>query len=242
MLNANHVAKDLLRRMARNFGVEFIRRDRVPVTTLNLLHLACLVLAETERELVLVQIGANNGIARDPVRDIVSTMQVRGILLEPVAETFLELQQNYSGYKNVVLEQAAIATADGTVDLYVPMKRENELHSHLAGFSREHLTVHGVRPENISVETVRALTLRSLLTKYSVKELDILQIDTEGFDWEIIKHALSEGIEPLILHFENCNLTPGDKLESRRQLSLHGYLLTETITDTLAVKKQILRR
>lgn len=59
----------------------------------------------------------------------------------------------------------------------------------------------------LAKETVQCITFDTLVQRNRVKRIDLLQIDTEGFDFEIIKMINFDRIKPRILQFEHRHLT-----------------------------------
>lgn len=102
--------------------------------------------------------------------------------------------------------------------------------------SKESLLREGI-PEGEIVEIlVPSKTLFQIMTEQNFERIDLLQIDTEGFDFEILKHALGQSIWPSIIHFETLHLSRSDKLHSRKLLREKGYSFIESETDTLAYR------
>jgi hypothetical protein len=50
---------------------------------------------------------------------------------------------------------------------------------------------------------VQCISLNSLLKEHQVTKVDLLQIDTEGYDLEIILNLDFKVIKPKIIHFEH---------------------------------------
>ena len=77
--------------------------------------------------------------------------------------------------------------------------------------------------DRIVPHSVRAVTLPTLLQEYKVDAVDLLQVDTEGFDFEIIKMAFAAGLRPPILAFEWEHLDQQAMWECRCLLIEAGY-------------------
>ena len=87
---------------------------------------------------------------------------------------------------------------------------------------------------------VRSVTLEHLFDEHGVKTITLLQIDTEGFDLEVIRMALKTGILPALINYEFVNLSLKERLESCRLLAEHGYLFLHGRWDTLAVRDTVI--
>jgi len=109
----------------------------------------------------------------------------------------------------------------------------------MAGFDRDVLLKHKNQFPSIAkyIETlpVRTMTMRSLLTKHGIRKVDLLQIDTEGFDFEIIKMSINAGFCPHIVNYEYVHLSLSDQEACRRYLTSYGYRFLNVGKDTLAI-------
>jgi FkbM family methyltransferase len=192
-----------------------------------------LLLAERiEREkgnVSVVQIGANDGVTNDPINHLVTSRGWSLLAVEPLAPAFSRLTQTYRFAPNVQCVRCAIAERNGELTLYTvaPSPDSGPMDDHLASFSREVLMKHWRRIPNLEnrivTQSVRAVTLQTLLEEYNVDAIDLMQIDTEGFDFEIIKMVLAAGLTPPILAFEWEHLDKQTMWECRGLLIEAGY-------------------
>lgn len=188
-------------------------------------------------DFTVIQIGANDGVSNDPIRRFILKYGFRGVLVEPQPEVFARLQRNYSGTPGLVFENAAIARQDGEIPLYrfrktaaIPAWADG-----LASFSRETLVnnCQGVKGE---VETIQVptLTFATLLSKHAFQHVDLLQIDAEGFDYEIIKMIDFAAMLPNIIHFEHGLLDEQTRYDCLRYLNRNGYTVMNNDANTVA--------
>ncbi|MEI6070417.1 MAG: FkbM family methyltransferase [Verrucomicrobiae bacterium] len=188
-----------------------------------------------------VQVGANDGKQFDPIRSYVRYYQWKGILLEPVADYFAELKENYADCPNLKLINAAIADHEGTVTIYRVNPLDKSLPKWKQGIASLHEGHHlrsGTSDDVMTAEQVPCLPLMSLLDRHNISSIDLLQIDAEGCDLAIIKSLDLTRILPKILHFEH---RLGDKVHSQKDFSeamgmlvANGYHLFVNQTDCLA--------
>ena len=82
---------------------------------------------------------------------------------------------------------------------------------------------------------MKTMTFQSLLDKYRLTHIDLLQIDTEGYDYEILKMVSCTEIHPYIINFEFIHLTPSDHNQSLSLLAKNGYKFIHSKKDTLAI-------
>ena len=187
-----------------------------------------------------IQVGANDGKQFDPIRDYVRYYQWKGILLEPVADYYAELQKNYADCPNLKLINAAIAEHEGTATIYRvdPKVNTPKWQQGIASLHKEHHLLSGTMSETMIAESVPCLPLMSLLNDHQITSLDLLQIDAEGCDLAIINSLDFSRIKPEILHFEH---RLGDKVHTQKDfaevmgmLVARGYSLFVNQTDCLA--------
>jgi FkbM family methyltransferase len=188
-----------------------------------------------------IQIGANDGKQFDPIRTYIRYYQWKGILLEPVADYFAELQENYADCPNLKFVNAAIADHEGTATIYRVDPLDASIPKWKQGIASLHKDHHhrSATPDEMMVaDSVPCLPLMTFLDRQHVSSLDLLQIDAEGFDLAIVKSLDFNRIRPEILHFEH-RLT--DRVHSQEEVSEvlgmlveKGYTLFVNQTDCLA--------
>jgi hypothetical protein len=77
----------------------------------------------------------------------------------------------------------------------------------------------------IEAETVKTYTFETVLSKHGVSRIDLLQIDTEGFDYEVLKMANLNKFKPTLINYEHEHLGDQDQFECWRDLRALGYRL-----------------
>ena len=78
----------------------------------------------------------------------------------------------------------------------------------ITSFNKNHLLNHGVKKKHIIKEKVNSISIKNLIKKYGLKKLDLLYIDTEGYDGKIVLDFLkTKSLHPIIIfefiHIEN---------------------------------------
>ncbi|MCG8527315.1 MAG: FkbM family methyltransferase [Opitutales bacterium] len=203
-----------------------------------------------ETDSVIVQIGAFDGISNDFLWEFLKDNPVKAILVEPQPEYFEKLKENYKNAQGIIFENAAIAAQTGTVDFY---RIKEEYHKSLrlapqhASLHRQHLlnalSIKHLRdlPENreeaIERIQVPSLTFEDLLQKHDCDKIDILQIDTEGFDYNIIKMIDFERWSPEIVNFEIDTFTSDQIDEITHLLFEAGYQMMPFGINMIARKR-----
>lgn len=163
--------------------------------------------------LVFVQVGGNDGRSFDPIYRFVMRHRdrVSGVIVEPVPEYFRELRKSYRGHPGVTTVNAAIHAHEREMTIYrVDSSRLNSLPSWAKGsasFNLAHLQRLNLSPEAIVAERVPCITLDELVETHlptgAAAELDLLQVDTEGYDAEIIRTIDFDRVSPAIIRFEH---------------------------------------
>jgi FkbM family methyltransferase len=206
--------------------------------------------ARRHRHAFVVQVGVHDGTAIDPLRDELLRRPWRGILLEPVPYVFERLKANYGRYDRLILENAAIADEDGTREFHhLPQTDDNSMwkwYDALGSFRREVVLGHkNLIPdieERIVTTSVPCLTFDSLCKKHGVERLDVVQIDTEGYDLEVLRLIDLARWQPSLVMYESMHLGDEDRAAARSLLDEHGYVRIADDMDTLGVHRSTLER
>ncbi len=234
-------ARELIQSVLRSRGYEI--RKRLPMADFDAVRMLMAYYFRLERPPVVVQIGACDGTHCDPIHDFLKTGKARAVLLEPMPYTFARLQEAYAGVPNLSILQAAVFHHDTTVTIY-GVKRDSPSFQRpdamlLASFNRNNLVNGGIPAEDLQAYEVPALSLATLYQQEGIREVDLLQIDTEGFDAEVVKMALNLAPLPAAINFEKKLLGVGQLAEIYRLLRAKGYLFLHDEMNTLAVSQTL---
>jgi FkbM family methyltransferase len=213
-------------------------------------HRVLHLLARRVPDVAFVQIGGMDGKRFDPIYPFVKHYRWQGVILEPLPDLFETLTANYVGSTGVTLVNAALADADGertmfrvrrqaVLDGAVPLWAEG-----IASLfpDRNALGGRGVPPElhaalcrHAEAETVRCLTLRSLIERCGIRHLDLLQIDAEGCELLILRQVDWERWRPKMIHLEHWALPPTERGELLGMLGARGYIMRMSESDVLTL-------
>ncbi len=185
-----------------------------------------------------MQVGANDGILDDPLRDLIFEYHLPGLLIEPLPDIFDKLKHNYRDQPQLLFENLAILSHNGNVPIN-RVRNDVDVPHHwqgIASFNRDNLLTQGVPPEHIEIVSVQGTSLPFLLDKHGISRVNLLQIDTEGYDFEIIRFAFDAGVFPDIINYEHCWLVPSTRFKCKQMLDKHGYQFVEVGKDTLAIR------
>lgn len=187
-----------------------------------------------------LQIGAHDGVTLDPLRPFIEKYpDWSGMVMEPQPIIFKRLVSGYHHLRDrVKCLNAAIAPTQ-MVKLYT-FKPSPFLPDHatmLASLNRDALlhNGHGYKGE-IEELNVPGMTFKTVCEDFD--KIDLLQIDTEGYDFEILKMLEKLSIRPKIIRFESAMLNFQDKSECEKMLHGMGYQITNLGIDTMASLKQ----
>jgi len=232
----HHTLRPIVRRIRRRGG------------EVERLEFYCARLPDFVAEPVFVKVGANDGITGDPVSDLLLAHEKwRGLLIEPVPVIFEKLRKNFSDSQKYILEQVAIGAHRGkTAFYYVDGKAIDSIpdlpfwYDQLGSFDRNHIVKHlgGVLEPFILECPVEVRPLSEVLNKNGIRDVHLLHIDAEGYDYEVLKTIDLAGAAPAAILLEHQNLSAGDKAELVQLLRRHGYSVDDCGGDFFAVHRK----
>jgi FkbM family methyltransferase len=205
--------------------------------------------AETYPRATFVEIGANDGEQHDHLRPYILAGGWRGVMVEPVPYVFARLRDNYAGVAGVTLENAAIAGEDGRLPFFHLRDAGEEERARLpdwydgvGSFSREAILSHAAQMPDIAERIVEldveALSFETLCARHGLDALDLLLVDTEGHDWEILRHIDFARHRPRLVVYEHFHLVPEDRAAGLAHLEAAGYETMEEGLDTFALRPE----
>lgn len=209
--------------------------------------------ARSQPNLQFIQVGANDGFQNDPLCKFIKAYGWKGICFEPQPLAFSQLKKLYRK-DQVIPIHAAISDTIGQQDLYRISFTDQRWASGLSSFDRSHLQrqidtgfvtakckKYGITPpldQNswISSESVTTVTFHQILKKNQITDLHLLHIDTEGFDYEIVKLFPFDQTSPTAILIETAHLSEDDTYSLQESLTTMGYSLTQFGVDLWAQK------
>ena len=203
---------------------------------------------------IFVQIGTNNG--NDEFRDLVKKLKPsKIILIEPCKYLNEQIKNNYMGIENYHIENYAITNEEnrGIVKLCYPKTQENG--KSVNGFTYSDggysLIPMDDWGDDFTVYECESMTFMEMCQKYDITKITYLQIDTEGYDSEIIKSIDFSKIEIDKIKYELWEFPEisykrhGEKSKLyglngmnyiENLLKNIGYTITKDNTDVTAIK------
>lgn len=198
----------------RIVGRSFLRFFDLKLVKISLSEKMLTNLQKENKNVKFLQIGANDGVSFDCLYDYVTKNRWSGVAVEPLREFYDKLCFNYSEFSNVELVNLAIHPTKESISLFkVNPTYYNEFENWVKGIAsleKEHLIKHGVPENKIIEESVRCVNLMELIKKHNLYNVDYIQIDTEGFDSEILKMLNFDVVKPKMIKFEHIHLSEGE--------------------------------
>lgn len=211
----------------------------------------------SKKEFTVIQIGANDGITHDPIHKFIKRDNWNGVLLEPQSDVFHQyLKRIYAKNRGIITLCAAIGEEDGSLPIYKIAFSDMRWATGLTSFSKEKIedafqngivqincSKFGIEiPQDkskwISEENVEVISPKTLLKKFGIGKIDLLQIDAEGYDLEVIRIFDIENTKPEAIIFENVGLEENDYQTYLKKLKDAGYNTRKFGPNTLALKKE----
>ncbi len=227
--------KKSIKKLFRYFGIRISKFENTTVY----LEPFIIKYAKQDKDFFFVQIGANDGIRYDPIYKIVNELGIKGLVVEPVQEYYEDLVSNYSKNKNVITENSAIYSNNEEIFIY-RVKSNSDLPdwvNGIASLDKDHHLKSNTPSENIVEEKVKGITFDTLFKKHNVKKIDFLQVDAEGYDYDLIKMFPFDRFRPKLIHFEHSlrtkNMTYEQYDEINSYLIRMGYKTIMNENDTI---------
>ena len=212
------------------------------------LNLDKIILSLAERKIVnsLIQIGANDGMSHDYLHEAIKKFHLESLLLEPIKQSFLSLKNNYSNYDNIKFENSALSINNEILFLYKVnpdyFYKYGTVTNGISSFYKEHLIKHGIKKKHIIQEKINQISFVELLTKYNIRNFDLLVVDAEGYDCNIINDFFLKinWIRPIIV-FEWSHLKQSQLQSTLNKMLANNYAFFPVDNDVFCypVEKRI---
>jgi FkbM family methyltransferase len=200
--------------------------------------------ARTFPHAAVLQIGANDGVSGDPLAKWFDRTQWVGVLVEPIPHLAASLSRRHAMREHIAIERSAIGETDGEARIFrlADSPGAPAWHQQLASFDREVLLKHrGAIPKIDALlveETVPVLSVKTLLARHDMSRFDLLVIDTEGYDYRILRQFELNSVRPTLILFEHQHLGPAEKSDACLLLRQAGYSWREVPEgDTIAWRR-----
>ncbi len=161
---------------------------------------------------LVVAIGAMDGVRFDPLWEFIRSRQWRAVLVEPTTAMFQELLRNYADCPFVRCAQMAITDHNGPVTMHrirpdaVQTGAVGEWALGLSSLSLD--STLKFYDGLLETETVEGRTFPAFAEQYGIDHIDILQVDTEGHDYIVLRQVPLRQFRVKLLHVELINVDP----------------------------------
>lgn len=187
-----------------------------------------------------IQVGANDGVSFDFLYDFVTKRNSQGVVIEPVKDYFNELEINYKGFEAIVKVNKAVHPFEKMISINkiapTAIHKYPDWVKGIASLDDVHHLKTGIDTNDIVKEEVEADTLMNILNDNLLSfTVDYFQVDTEGFDFEVIKQLDFDFFKPSIIKYEKVHLKYVEDLNLKTLLKLNKYFLFDEFGDIIAI-------
>jgi FkbM family methyltransferase len=187
--------------------------------------------------IAFVQVGANDGVHEDPIHEPAKAHGWKGLLVEPHPLYFKRLTANYGPRPGLTFVNCAVGPSRARKILYA-----SALDQGVSSFSREHVVKHlrNLQPAgelDIQELPVECVPFMDLVREHGFERVDLLLIDTEGFDFEVLKMIDFGRFQCDVIIYENSHLSEADQRSSFELLQRHGYDPFVSGKDNIALRR-----
>ena len=241
----NHFSKYLKKR-----GYALINLSNTFTTRKEFIYI--LLFAQRKKNIKIIQVGANDG--KDLLNEFNNDYRenINYIGIEPQQKPFNKLKETYKNFNNFFLVQECVGIEGKSSFYYFNEKCKNININFSDG-------THSLVEENITKRLkkfnldpaiymgkydIQVNPLVKIFQKYNLnlsefKNLDLLQIDAEGYDDEVIYNSSIDFFKPKFINFEYKNLTKLKFENLIKYLEKNFYeCLTYRSNDCLAVLRE----
>lgn len=194
-------------------------------------------------EFKFIQIGGNDGISFDTLYTKVTTRNATGLILEPSPRYFEKLKSNYKNFKSIQLLPYAIFENTGTLELFelneIGLKNHPAWAAGIGSVNIHHLSNLNVKLEEIERVRVEGITFDNLLDSHpEFLTVDYLQIDTEGYDFQILTSIDFQRFSARMIKFEFKNLS-SEEQNAAISILRDDYIFYEDEMDLVCLSKNL---
>jgi FkbM family methyltransferase len=179
------------------------------------------------------------------------------VFVEPVKEYFDCLREAYAGLPCVHFDNVAIAETRGHRDFYrlaadpvahgypswlsgLGSLRADRMTRLWEGYEKEHGKeayddIRRFYMKRRVVEPASCITFQDLVDRHGISDIDLLQIDAEGYDYRILQTVDFERIRPSFVNYERV-LLQDEEPACRQMMTRAGYALADRDQGTLCIR------
>ena len=198
------------------------------------------------KSLTFLQIGANDDVMNDPIYrfNMDNKSVVSGFVLEPLPDIYEKLVENYQSCRNIKPFNLAIHATEVEMVLHrVKPARAAEVPGFargIASFDETHWEKTSLVPNSDFMQKVKVncISFADFIKLNTIEKLDLLLLDTEGYDYQILMSVDFTHIKPRIIRFEhgirNQVMSPENFMAVCSHLNSFGYQIIAESYDATA--------
>jgi FkbM family methyltransferase len=189
-----------------------------------------------------LQIGANTldktQNRNDPFMKVLPHFSsYRKIFVEPLPHLSKKLRKNTRKFPNSIVVEAAILPSEHdepqNVTMFCLSKKDPHLRhvywpNQICSFDATHITKHFPQalPEGV---IVKGMCVRDLMEMYTIADVQVLLIDTEGYDFKVLNQLPfnSSDFKPSIISYEHKHLSRKEKKKASALMLANMYALAD---------------
>jgi len=213
-------------------------------------------IASNQREqFQFLQIGANDGIINDPILKFILRDNWSGIRVEPLPAPFKKLQLLHRSHAAVQPMQSLVAESAGVMSLYHLSFSDKRWATGLASLNKQSLQkqidnghverrakkfgdrLPKKKSEWVSESNLDVQGVNELIEKKFNGGLNLLQIDTEGYDYILVNALDLDKHQIEMICFEKLHIPEQELEPCIGRLEKFGYEITSSDMDILACLK-----
>ena len=192
-------------------------------------------------DFTFIQVGANDGVSFDFLYDFIINRKAEGIVIEPVKSYYDELLINYADFPNIIKVNKAVHPSEKSIKINKISPEAIDDYPDwvkgIASLDENHHLKLGIEKRHMIKEEVDADNLMNIITtNYTRKNLDYFQIDTEGFDYEVLKMLNFSILKPDIIKYETTHLSKENNEQLKLLLKNNNYFLFSESEDNVAIQ------
>ena len=213
------VVKDGIKTLLRHSGYTIIRNEQRHTSAEHLDFILKQFLSESLPAPLIFDVGANVGMTATRFKKLFP--ESRLYCFEPVPSTCSALSSNLSKLKNVSVYNLALGASEEVRQIFL---REDTQWNSLVPEINEYL-----RQQDCQAVEVTVSTIDSFIEANSIQKIDLLKIDTEGYETEVLKGAKCAfergAIDAILLEvgFDRSQLQHSYYLDVFRHLEERGF-------------------
>ena len=204
-------------------------------------------LSLSQEKVIFIQVGSNDGISGDPLNKFINVYNWQGILVEPIPFLFEKLKKNYfDKSSNLLFLNIAISAEPELFKNFYSIDERlrgqlPDWYFQLGSFYKNILYNHEIPKIDQYIKSIKVPvnTIQYILKEHKVEKLDLIHIDTEGYDFEILKTINLKNYGPQIVLAEYINLNKSDRIKMLQMLKENGFKSYRHRQDFISIHRSV---